>query len=764
MTLSLEAATRAVHGIGTSAPRPDGREKVRGQFAFGSDLWADGCLWGQTVRSPLPSARILSIDTSRAERMRGVRAVLTHRDVPGRPTFGIDVADQPVLASDVVRHHGEPVAVVAADHPEIARAAARAVAVEYQPVEGVFDPEEALVGPPLHPLGNVYRHLPIRRGDPAVTGEVVVEGEYQIGMQDQAFMGPEAGLAIPSGDGGVELYVSTQWLHHDREQIAECLALPRGQVRLTLAGVGGAFGAREDISLQIHLCLLALRTGRPVRMTYSRQESFLAHVHRHPARIAMRHHATARGQLLKVEARLVLDGGAYQSTSAFVLSTAASFASGPYVVPNVAVDAYSVRTNNPPCGAMRGFGAVQACFAYEAQMDKLASACRLAPQEVRLRNALSPGGRLATGQVVDGVLPVRECIEATARLPLPPPPPDDWLARPGGAGRTATASDVRRGVGWAVGIKNLMYSEGADDFSTATCRLEDGQAWVACAAAEVGQGFVTIAGQIARSVLGVDRVALTQPATATIGSAGSTSASRQTWLSGGAVEAACAAVRAQLLDHVRAATGRLDLDVSAGRVRSSDGEVDLPLADAAPGVVFEATREYRPRPTEPLDHNGQGRAHVSFAVACHRAVVDVDVELGLVRVVQVATAQDVGKALNPLAVTGQIEGGIAQGVGLAVMEELVVDGGRVQNPSFTDYLIPTALDMPDVEVTLIEQPEVGAPFGAKGVGEAPTVSSHAAVVAAVRAATGLDLPRCPVRPQDIACAGAVSSRPASART
>jgi len=746
--------TRSRAGLGASVARPDGAAKTKGQFAFTSDLWAEGLLWGSTLRSPHASARILGVDTSAAWRIPGVAAVITSADVPGEPMYGLDRADQPVFASDVVRYVGEPVAAVAADHPETARRALAAIVVDYEPTAGVYDAEEAFGAAPIHPNGNVFRHVRIRTGDASAAAPVVVEGTYEIGMQDQAFMGPESGLAVPSEDGGVELYISTQWLHVDRDQVAACLGLPVDKVRLTLGGVGGAFGAREDVSLQVHVCLLALGTGRPVRMVYSREESFFGHVHRHPARMWMRHHAREDGTLVKIEGRVVLDGGAYESTSAHVVGNATCFAPGPYVVPNVVLDGYAVRTNNPPCGAMRGFGAVQACFAHEAQMDRVAEACGLDPLTVRLRNAMGHGDRLVTGQVIEGTLPVRECIEAAAALPLPPPPPDDWLARPGGIGRTSEAADVRRGVGWAVGFKNLMYAEGADDYSTASCRLRDGFAVITCAAAEVGQGFVTLAAQIGRDVLGIDDVTLAPAQTATIGSSGSSSASRQTWMSGGAVEAACIGVRHQLLAHV-AATRGVPLGALAlvdGRVQSADGAVDVEVADAAPGVAFEATEEFHHRRTHPLDADGHGDAHVSMAVACHRAVVDVDVELGLIRVVQVATGQDVGRALNPLSVQGQIEGGIAQGVGLAVMEEIVLDRGRIRNPSFTDYLIPTALDMPEVLASLIEQPEPGAPFGAKGVGEAPTVSSHAATVAAVRAATGLELPRCPVRPQDIALA------------
>jgi CO/xanthine dehydrogenase Mo-binding subunit len=441
-----------------------------------------------------------------------------------------------------------------------------------------------------------------------------------------------------------------------------------------------------------------------------------------------RHHATPDGRLVNVEARLVFDGGAYASTSGLVLGNAASFAAGPYAVPNARIEGWAVRTNNPPCGAMRGFGAVQVCFAYESQMDRLADRLGLSPAEVRLRNCMQTGDRLITGQVIDGVAPVAELIRTCSAHPLPAVDPSpSFLAQPGGSGRTASASRIRRGVGLAVGFKNMMYSGGFDDFSTARVRLDGRVAEVTCAAAEVGQGFVTLAQQIVREVLDVDEVILAPAATSTIASAGSSSASRQTWMSDGAIHGTALAVRRRL--------------------------------DAGERGVIEETFEHHHRPTAPLSDRGQGDAHVAFAFVVHRAVVDVDTELGLVRVVEIATSQDVGRVLNPVQVVGQIEGGIAQGVGLAVMEEVLLADGVVRNASFTDYLIPTALDMPEVAIAaLIEQPEPGAPFGAKGVGEAPTISSSAAVAAAIRDATGLDLNRIPIKPEDIALAPAEAVR------
>ena len=765
-TTSTPTTTRSQvrDGLGESVDRPDGTPKVTGGFAFSSDLYARGMLWGRTLRSPHPAARIVSIDTSAAEAMAGVATVITSADVPGKAVYGLEHADQPVFASEVVRYQGEPIAAVAAEHPELAKRAIDAIAVEYDVLDPLTDPDAAIDAPPIHPEGNVIRHLPLRHGDVEAAGEVTVEGTYELGMQDQAFMGPESGLAIPAEDGGVELYMSTQWLHVDRDQVAACLGLPTEKVRMTLAGVGGAFGAREDVSLQIHVCLLALRTNRPVKMIYNREESFFGHVHRHPARLWFRHHADREGNLVKVEARLVLDGGAYASTSSAVLANAVCFATGPYRVPNAHIDGYAVRTNNPPCGAMRGFGVVQACFGHESQMDRLAAALDMDPVELRLRNALETGDTLVTGQVVTGTAPVREVIEAAVAHDLPPPPGDDapLMALPGGSGLTAERRDLRRGTGVAVSIKNLMFSEGFEDDATAGVRLELGPtdrplATVHSACAEVGQGFVTLAQQITRSTLGVEQVLL-RAADTSIGSAGSTSASRQTWMSGGAVELACNAIRDELFARASRRSG-IPLDGDEPPFELRDGEV-VEVAGAYAVAVTELLadgpidriREHKHAPTQPLDENGQGNAHVSFAFAAHRAVVDVDPDLGLVRVVQIATGQDVGRALNPRAVIGQIEGGIAQGVGLAVMEEIVVEDGQIRNPSFTDYLIPTALDMPEVVATLIEQPEPGAPFGAKGVGEPPTISSTPAVVAAIRDATGLPLTRVPIRPQDIALA------------
>ncbi len=741
--------------LGTSSLRPDGNAKVKGDFAFTSDLHAENMLWGATLRSPHPHARIISIDTSAAIKIAGVECIITSDDVPGQLTYGLISSDQPVFAKDVVRYMGEPIAAVAADHPETCRRALAAITVEYELLPVLFNAEDAIgdAFQAIHPDGNVIRRQQIIHGDTSVEGDVIVEGHYVIGMQDQAFLGTESAMALPDPDGqGVEVFVATQWLHEDQKQMAACLNLPPEKIRLVLGGVGGAFGAREDISLQVHTALLALRTSRPVKMQYGREESFFGHVHRHPATVWMRHHATAEGKIVKIEARFVFDGGAYASTSSAVLINGVTHTQGPYKCPAAVVDGYSVRTNNPPCGAMRGFGVVQACFAHEGQMDKLAAAIGTDPVTIRLLNAMETGDTLITGQPVESVAPVARLIRETNEIPLPPALSLDAneLDLPGGSGITAERKHIKRGIGWGVSIKNIMYSEGFDDYSTAKCTLSDGKVVLKFATSEVGQGFVTLAPQIARSVLGVTD-AICDTIDTQIGSAGSTSASRQTWMSGGAVDGACRLVRERLFEHIGAQNNidPIRFAIEDDEIVDTAGTFRISVIEASQGITISETFEHHHRATEDLDENGQGNCHVAFAFVAHRAVVDVDPELGLVKVVQIATAQDVGQVLNPLSVLGQIEGGIAQGLGLAVMEEIIVQEGRVRNPSFTDYLLPTALDAPVVVARMIEEYEPQAPLGAKGVGEPPCISVTPAIVAAIRDAIGKDIDRCPVRPQDI---------------
>jgi xanthine dehydrogenase D subunit len=781
----ITQGTRTKGGIGESTLRPDGTLKVTGEFAYASDLWHEDMLWGFTLRSPHAHARIVSVDISEALAQAGVHAVMTHEDLPAAKTYGLEIQDQPVLAEGVVRFHGEPVALVAADHPETARRAAAKIKVVYEQLPLVVDEETATApgAPILHPNRddhhaphsphpNIVHRQPVVHGDVAAAqalAEVVVTGDYEVGMQDQAFLGPESGLAVPAEDGGVDLYISTQWLHADLRQVAPVLGLPESKVRMTLSGVGGAFGGREDLSMQAHACLLALRTGKPVKIVYNRFESFFGHVHRHPAKLRYEHGATRDGKLVYMKCRIVLDGGPYASSSPAVVGNAASLAVGPYEIENVDIEALALYSNNPPCGAMRGFGAVQACFAYEAQMDKMAAALGMHPVEFRQLNAMSQGSVMPTGQIVDSPAPVAELLRRVRAMPMPPE--QQWLAAgetadvralPGGLSNTTHGEGVVRGVGYAVGIKNVGFSEGFDDYSTARVRIEviagEPVATVHTAMAEVGQGGVTVHAQIARTELGVTQVTI-NPADTRVGSAGSTSASRQTYVTGGAVKHSCEAVREKVLELGRAKFGSYhpawataELLLEGGKVVTDGGEVLADLVDVLGGEAVDIELEWRHRPTEPFDlRTGQGFGHVQYSFAAHRAVVEVDTELGLVKVIELACAQDVGKALNPLSVVGQIQGGTTQGLGLAVMEEIIVDPAtaKVRNPSFTDYLIPTILDTPPIPVDVLELADDHAPYGLRGVGEAPTLSSTPAVVAAIRAATGLALGRVPVRPEHL---------------
>jgi CO/xanthine dehydrogenase Mo-binding subunit len=457
-----------------------------------------------------------------------------------------------------------------------------------------------------------------------------------------------------------------------------------------------------------------------------------------------RHEADSDGRLVKVEARLILDGGAYESSSNAVIANAGYFAIGPYVCDNVFVDAVAVRTNNPPSGAMRGFGGVQTAFAHEAQMDRLAAELGIDQLEIRRRNALGTGDPMnSSGQIIEGSLPTAELIDELASMPMVEAlSSDDPRHLPGGTGLTTNPEHVKRGVGYGVTIKNLAFSEAFDDYSDARISISPVGVEVYTAAAEVGQGLVTIIQQLVRDVLKMEQVAVVWADTGVIGSAGSTSASRQTQMTGGASHQCALELREQILDEFGGD------DLSSEGVWH-EGELIVTLDELCLAGPRVHDIRYRHPETFATDENGQGNPHPAFAVAAHRAVVDVDPELGLVRVVQLDTVQDVGKVLNPVAALGQIEGGTLQGVGLAVLEELVVDKGVIKNPNFTDYLLPTFLDAPHIEVRFVEEPERWGPLGAKGIGEPPTISAGPAVLAAIRDAIGRHLYRAPVLPQDI---------------
>ncbi len=721
MTAPAITRTTVRDGVGESVIRPDGAPKVKGEFEYLGDMNIEGQLWMYTLRSELGRAKIVSIDKAPALALPGVHAVLTVEDVPGLRYQGQVIQDQPVLAEGEIRHWGEAIAITVAEDEEAARRAAEAIVVELEPLPALVDQRAAL------DAGETYRTVTVRGGDPDARGEVVVEGDYEIAFQDQAALGTEAGVAIPDGSGGVDLWGPTQWTHSDLPQLTACLDIDESQIRVHVSGIGGAFGSREDLSLQTHLAMAALKTGRPVKGVYDRNQSFAGHVKRHKAIMRYRHEADRDGTLARVEAELLFDGGAYHMTSDAVVANATFFAAGPYRVRSTHIESAVVRTNHLPAGAMRGFGSNQVMFAVEAQMDRLADELGMDPVELRMKNILRTGDRMpTTGQVITDNLPTEEVIRTLQAMPIvDEEDSDDPRRLPGGAGNTSDRSHTVRGVGYALGFKNLMFSEGFDDYAEAEVELNRSGAVIRTAAIEVGQGMITVLQQIVRSALGVSDVEVEFVDTSRIGSAGSTSASRQTQMAGGAVLQACEQVLA----------------------RAEGADLDLLLLE---GPIVERARFRHPDTVEPDEH-GQGDLHADFSFGAQRAVVDVDVELGLVRMVQIDAVHEVGKALNPMQVIGQIEGGAAQGAGHAVMEELIYDENAVLlNPNFTDYLIPTFLDMPEVESVVIEEPSSWGPFGAKGFSENPTVTATPAVLAAVRNATGLAITHAPVRPDDIA--------------
>lgn len=740
------------HGLGMSLPSAEAHAKAEGTFPYAADLWAEGLLWASILRSPHAHARVVSIDTSHAREMPGVLAVVTHEDVPGGPLAGHRASDRPLFASEVVRHHGEALAAVAADHPDTARMAAAAIIVEYEVLDPVTDPEQSFGAEPLHPDGNLIRHIPLQHGDAEATGEVIVEGLYRIGRQDPAPIGAEAGLAVPRPDGGVELYIASTDPHGDRDLAAARYGLERERVKVVVTGVPGATADREDPSFHLPLGLLALHTGCPVKLAASREESFLGHPHRHPTLLRYRHHADADGRLVKVEAQILLDAGAYADTSSDALAAAVSFACGPYVVPHASIEGWAVRTNNPPSGHVRGEGALQVCAAYEAQMDKLAKKLGVDPAELRLRNVLATGDILPTGQTVTCPAPVAELLTSVRDFPLPPLPKDtpeeDWLL-PGGPEGVGEPAAIRRGVGYGIGMVHMLGAEGADEVSTATVKVQGGVATVICAAVETGQGFATLARQIVQETLGVEEVHVA-PVDTDQPPAGPGCRGRHTWVSGGAVERAAKMVRTQLLQPLAHKFGMSTelLQIADGKITSYDGVLSTTVEEALDGKELWATAQCRPHPTEPLDASGQGDAFVGMAFCAIRAVVDVDIELGSVRVVELAVAQDVGRILNPAQLAARIEAGVTQGVGAALTENLRTPKGIVRRPDLTGYALPTALDAPEIHiVNLVEERDVVAPFGAKSASAAPVVASPAAVASAVRAATGRPVNRLPIRPQ-----------------
>ncbi len=726
----VDGALRGESLIGARAVRVDARDKVTGKAQYPADLSMPGMLYGRVLRSPHPHARIRSIDLGAARAMPGVAAVVCGDDLPQPGLYGLVSADQSPLArtGGKVRYVGDGVAAVAAETPQAAEAALACIHVAYEPLPVVADVHAALVpGAPLvheHCPGNVLHAVQVRHGDMQAgfaAADVIIEGRYRTPLVDHAVLQPEAGLACADESGRVNLWVATQWADEDRRQIAEVLGIPKDRIREIVTTIGGAFGRREDISVQIVLCLLALKTGRPVKQVYSRTESMLAHTKRHPFEMYYRTGATRDGKLTAMEIRLLVNAGAYASTSLVVLNTAVILATGAYEVPNVSVDAQAVHTNAPVTAAFRGFGSNQPNYAVEMQMSKLAAALRMDPAEFRRRNLLRTGSVMLTGQVLEGGVGAVQSLEAAvARAQAVGP---HWR-------QPRTEGRKRRGVGVACGCKNIGYSLGWDDHAGAVVEAWPDHAVVKVGACDVGQGSNTIWSQIVASRLGLplSAVSVAQNDSDVVPDAGSSSASRQTFVTGNAVLQAA--------------------DQAAAKLRALGAN---PNASALP-VIAEAT--YHAPTTYPLDsQTGQSlRPNFGYGFGSQIVEVEVDVDTGDVQVLRVIAAHDVGRAINMTNVEGQIEGGYLMSQGYSLTEEYPLVGGYPRVTTLAAYLVPTALDAPAIDPVVVEEPDLYGPLGAKGVGEMTMLPTPGAIAAAIYDAVGVWIDELPMTPERVLAA------------
>jgi CO/xanthine dehydrogenase Mo-binding subunit len=732
--------------VGQSIPRVDARAKVTGAAEYPGDLAMEGMLYAKILFAGRPHARILSIDTSAAEAAPGVDAVFTARDVPVNE-HGLQIPDQPVLCgpgsskpgADVVRFVGDQVAVVVAETERGAAQARNLIHVEYEDLPVLTDAREALKpgAPQLHPVrrlseihpelrteGNLISHHQIRKGDVEAAwarADVIVESEYRTPSQEHAYLQPEAGLAYIDSEDRVTVVVAGQWTSEDQHQIARALALPVDRVRVIYPAIGGAFGGREDMSVQVVLALAASKLRRPVKIVWSRDESILGHCKRHPFWVRCKWGATRTGKLVAAEIKIVADGGAYCYTTNKVLGNTTTTCAGPYEIPNVKVDVDGVYTNNPPSGAFRGFGAPQALFAAETQMNKLAHALAMDPVEFRLKNLLREGSMTAMGTPLPEGISLVEVTERCARAAGWQETGQVWRRPSSGEQQAA----VRKGIGIATSFKNAGFSFGYKDNCHAKIelrgRIEVEEASVFTGAAEVGQGTHTVICQMAADALGVplERVRLIASDTGTSPvSSGSVSASRMTLMAGNAIRGAA--------------------EKALERWRSSERP-----------AIGDYTY-FSPQTTAFDTESGYGFPNFSYGYVAEAVEVEVDTETGELRVLRVICVDDVGKAINPQQVVGQIEGGVVQAIGWATCENFLTAGGRVLTPNFSTYLIPTIADMPDrLDAIIVEKPNAIGPWGVRGMGEMPFIALTPALIAAVHDATGVWFDDFPLTPERV---------------
>ncbi|MGQ9600166.1 MAG: molybdopterin-dependent oxidoreductase [Anaerolineae bacterium] len=746
--------------IGRSFPRPDVVAKVTGAAKFTDDYCFPGMLYGATLRAAYPHARILAIHTRQAAALPGVHAVLTHWDVPGRNRHGLVIPDWPVLCDDKVRYLGDAVALVAAESPQIAAEALRLIQVEYEPLPVVASAEQARQpdAPRVHeewPTGNLLEHIQVRHGDVDqgfAEAEVVVEREYRTPAYDHMFLEPECSIGVPAGydtdHPKLTVYVGSQIPYADRDQIAAALNLPPEQVRVKGTLIGGGFGGKEDIMGQIHAALLAQATGRPVKVLYSREESMLAHPKRHAMVIRIKTGAKRDGTLTAIQAELIGDAGAYASLSTKVLTRATTHASGPYQVPHAWIDCYAMYTNNPPAGAFRGFGVTQSMFAIESNMDILAHELGLDPFELRRKNALRVGSVTITGQVLResvGLLDCLDRVESRVRELMQSPRSDP------------PSPSTRIGWGIAAGYKNTGLGGGTEDAAGAEVEVyPDGTAEVRTGSADLGQGLSTVVAQCVAQELGVpfERVRVLLSDTDLTPDGGPTTASRQTYVTGNAARLAAITMRERL---AAVAAERWDVPPETicfenGCVTAMTSGASAPFSDVVHWLLEEGrdprlAYQYRAPATQPLGQGGD--MHFAFGFGVQAAQVAVDTQTGQVRVLRVVTAVDGGRAINPRAFQGQVEGGIVMGIGTTLREEYRLRDGIPLTRRWADYRVPLLDQTPEMEVYIIEHPTSDGPYGAKGMGELPSIPTAPAICNAIYQAIGTRVYRLPVRPEEL---------------
>jgi CO/xanthine dehydrogenase Mo-binding subunit len=751
--------------IGKPLPRHDAWGKVFAETKYASDYKLPGMLYAKVLRSRYPAAKLLSIDTREAAKLSGVAVVMTAKDVPHNETVtrfgqthkvgGFEGLYR-VLAEKKVRFRGDAVALVAAKSLAIAEEALGLIKVKYEPLEGVFDPVEAMK-PGAYPVGedesNVICSYKVRKGDIAKgfdLADVIVENTYRVPMVDHAYLEPESGVAWLDDGGVITIRAATQVIEHFRG-IADVLGLPHNKVRVIAPMVGGGFGGKEDITVETYLALLVWKTGKPVSLTYTREESIIAHSKRHPYVMKYKTGATKDGKLVAMEAEMISDAGGYVFLSPWVLLYSTVNATGPYDITHVRVDCHAVLTNNTFSSANRGFGAPQPCFAYESQLDEIAKQLNLSPLEIRKKNYLHTGDSLATGRVLEHSVETEQTAEKAMEA----------LGSPSQPG----SPSEKIGQGMASGMMSYGRMTFLHDTSRSYVSLEmDGSVTVKCGVQDIGGGQASSLAQIAAEVLGVSM----EDVTVYIGDsaltplAGTTTATRQLYMSGNATYKAAMAVRDNLFnkaaDILDTAPENLDIkdrkifikpDIKhdPDRVLAFD---DVVKACAADGVQLYNVAQFNAPARELIDfQTGQGQVFADFTFGTHAMEVAVDVDTGKVNVLKIVACYDVGQAINPLSAEGQLEGGALYGLGYGMIEEVILDKGNTLTPSLAEYLIPTSVDAPDVKTIMIESGGGVGPFGAKGLGEPACVSVAPAFANAVSDATGVRIYDLPVSPEKI---------------